>query len=268
VSSAALTLALGAAFLHASWNLLLARARDVQAATAVVLGISAVLVAPVAVVTWDVEWEVWPWALGSAVFELAYFALLAYAYERAELSVVYPVARGLAPVVVITVGIASATAGEIAGVALVGAGVLLVRGLGNPGGRGVFLGALIALCIAGYTLLDDRGIEHANAFAYVQLVVGVPGVVYLAAIWRRRGTDALRSELGWATLAAAGAGTLAYVLVLLALDRAEAGPVAAVRETSVVIAVALAALFLRERVGWARFAGAALVAAGVALLSF
>jgi hypothetical protein len=79
VSSAALTLALGAAFLHASWNLLLARARDVQAATAVVLGISAVLVAPVAVVTWDVEWEVWPWALGSAVFELAYFALLAYA---------------------------------------------------------------------------------------------------------------------------------------------------------------------------------------------
>jgi uncharacterized membrane protein len=58
------------------------------------------------------------------------------------------------------------------------------------------------------------------------------------------------------------------VLVLLALERADPAPVAAVRETSVVIAVALAAVFLRERVGWARLAGAALVAAGVALLSF
>jgi drug/metabolite transporter (DMT)-like permease len=99
-------------------------------------------------------------------------------------------------------------------------------------------------------------------------VVGVPGVVYLAAIWRRRGAPALRSELGWATLAAAVAATLAYVFVLLALDRADAAPVAAVRETSIVIAVALAALFLNERVGRGRLAGAALVAAGVALLSF
>ena len=116
-------LALAAAFLHAGWKLLLARARDVQAATAVVLGLSVVLFAPVAAVTWDVEREVWPWALGSAAFELAYFALLAYAYGRSALSVVYPVARGLAPVLVLAVGIASATAGEIAGVFLVGAGI-------------------------------------------------------------------------------------------------------------------------------------------------
>lgn len=261
-------LALAAAFLHAGWNLLLARARDVQAATAVVLGISVVLFTPVAALTWEVEWEVWPWALGSAAFELAYFALLASAYEHSELSVVYPVARGLAPIAVLAVGIAGATRGEIAGVVLVGAGVLLVWGLRHPAGRGVLLGALIAVCIAGYTLLDDRGIEHASAFAYFELVVGVPGVVYLIAIRRRRGAAALRSELGWATFAAAVAATLAYVLILLALDRAEAAPVAAVRETSVVIAVALAAFFLRERVGWARLAGAALVVAGVALLSF
>ena len=268
MSSAALLLALAAAVLHAGWNLLLARARDVQAATAVVLAISVVLFAPVAAATWDVEWEVWPWALGSAAFELTYFALLAYAYERSELSVVYPVARGLAPVVVLVVGIAGATAGEVAGVALVCAGVLLVRGLRHPEGRGALLGALIALCIAGYTLLDDRGIEHASAFAYFELVVGVPGAIYLAAIWRRRGAPALRSELGWATLAAAVSATLAYVFVLLALHRADAAPVAAVRETSIVIAVGLAALFLGERVGWARLVGAALVAVGVALLSF
>ena len=192
MSSAALMLALAAAFLHAGWNLLLARARDVQAATAVVLGLSVVLFAPVAAVTWDVEWEVWPWALGSAAFELAYFALLAYAYERSELSVVYPVARGLAPVLVLAVGIASATAGEIAGVALVGAGVLLVRGLRQPEGRGVLFGALIAVCIAGYTLLDNRGIEHASAFAYFELVIGIPGL----SISPRSGAGAARRPCG------------------------------------------------------------------------
>lgn len=77
MSGAALLLALAAAVLHAGWNLLLARARDVQAATAVVLGLSIVLFAPVAAETWDVEGDVWPYAVGSGAFELAYIALLA-----------------------------------------------------------------------------------------------------------------------------------------------------------------------------------------------
>jgi drug/metabolite transporter (DMT)-like permease len=268
VTSAALGLALAAAFLHAGWNVLLARAKDVRAATAVVLGTSTVALAPIAVFTWDVDREVIPWAVGSAAFELAYFALLAYAYERAAVSVVYPVARGLAPVLVLLVGIASASAGEAIGVVLVALGIVLVRGLQHPDRRGAALGATIAVCIAGYTLLDDQGIEHADAIAYFELVIGVPGLVYLAAIWRRRGGDALRSELHLATFAAAAAATLAYLLVLLALDLGEAAPVAAVRETSVVIVVALAAICLHERVGRTRLAGAVLVAAGVALLSF
>ena len=190
MTTAALMLALAAAFLHAVWNLLLARADDVQAATAVVLGVSAVAVAPVAALTWDVEREVIPWSLGSAAFELAYFALLAYAYERAELSLVYPVARGVAPVLVLLVGITAASAGEALGVVLVAVGILLVRRVQHPDRRGVSLGAALAVCIAGYTLLDDRGIEHANAIAYLELVVGVPGLLYLALIWRssrRRG---------------------------------------------------------------------------------
>ena len=268
MSSAALALALAAAFLHAAWNLLLARAHDVQAATAVVLGLSTVALAPIAAATWDVERDVVPWAIGSGTFELAYFALLAFAYERAELSVVYPVSRGLAPVLVLAVAIASATALESLGVLLVAVGVLLVGRFRNPDGRGVALGLMLAVCIAGYTLLDNGGIEHANPVAYYELVIGPPGLVYLAVIWRRRGGRALRAELGLATAAAAGAATLAYVFVLAALDLADPAPVAAVRETSVVIVVVLAAIFLHERVGSARLAGAGLVVAGVALLSF
>lgn len=267
MTTAALALALGAAVLHAGWNLLLARARDVQAATAVVLGVSVLVYAPVALVTWDVDADVWPYALGSAGFELAYVALLAYAYQTTELSLVYPIARGVAPVIVLAAA-AAVTFAEGLGVVLVAAGVLLVRGLRRPDRRGVLLGLAIAACIAGYTRLDDTGIEHADPFGYLLLVLGPPSVLYLGWMWRRRGAAGLRRELGPATVAAALASVAAYALVLLALDRAEAAPVAAVRETSVVIAVALAAAFLGERVGPARLVGAAVVVAGVALLSF
>jgi drug/metabolite transporter (DMT)-like permease len=268
MTEAALLLALGAAVLHAAWNLLLGREGDVHAATAVMFLVSVVLLVPVALFTWDVDADVWPWAVGSATFELAYFALLASAYERADVSVVYPVARGLAPVLVLVVGITAARLGEVAGVLLVAAGVALVRGLRSPERRGVAFGAIIALCIAGYTLLDDQGIEHADPFSYFLLVVGVPGVLYTTWVLRWRGRAAVRAALGWMTAAASVAATLAYLLVLAALERADAAPVAAVRETSVVFAVAGGAAFLGERVTTARVAGAALVATGVALLSW
>ncbi len=128
---AALLLALAAAVLHAFWNLVLARAKDVQAATAVIMGLSLAFYAPLALVTWDVEREAIPYIAASTVFELAYVVLLAAAYQRAELSVVYPVARGAAPVLVLVVGaiaLSEATsAAEAAGVVLVGLGILLVR---------------------------------------------------------------------------------------------------------------------------------------------
>ena len=116
----ALALALGAAVLHALWNLLLARERDTEAATAVALiSLVAVLLLPAAL-TWRVESAAVPYVIGSAALELAYVGLLAAAYRRFDLSVVYPVARGLAPVcaLVLTVIVAASwpSAGEVAGV--------------------------------------------------------------------------------------------------------------------------------------------------------
>jgi drug/metabolite transporter (DMT)-like permease len=271
VPTAALLLALAAAGLHAFWNLVIARARDVEAATAVVLALSIVLYAPVAVVTWDVEREVWPYAAASAVLELAYVILLAAAYRRADLSIVYPVARGVAPVLVLLVGVAAlgaaTSAGEVAGVLLVAAGVLLVRGIRVEPGPGVPFGLAIAATIAAYTLVDNRGIEHADPFGYLMLVMTGPALVYLTWVVVARGLAAVRAQLT-VPIALAGAASLgAYALALAALELASAASVAAVRETSIVIAVALAAPVLREKVGVRRLAGAAVVAAGVALLS-
>ena len=91
----ALALALAAAFLHALWNLLLVRENDTEAATAIGLLTVVVALALPAALTWRVEGAAVPYLVGSAALELAYFALLAAAYRRYELSLVYPVARGL-----------------------------------------------------------------------------------------------------------------------------------------------------------------------------
>jgi drug/metabolite transporter (DMT)-like permease len=98
-------------------------------------------------------------------------------------------------------------------------------------------------------------------------VLAPVALVAVPVVAARRGAAALRRELSLPTLAAAAGSFGAYALVLAALRLASAPAVAAVRETSVVIAAALAALFLRERVGPGRLAGAAAVAGGVALLA-
>jgi drug/metabolite transporter (DMT)-like permease len=141
--------------------------------------------------------------------------------------------------------------------------VLLVRGRlrGSLGGLGA--GIVIASAIAGYTVVDRYGIRHANAAPYLMLVMAGPALVYALGIGRARVARALSPVTVLVGAASAGA----YLLVLLALRLASAPAVAAVRETSVVIATALAALVLKERVGPSRLLGAVAVAGGVALLA-
>jgi drug/metabolite transporter (DMT)-like permease len=271
VPASAFALALAAAFLHALWNLLLARSRDPEAATAVALVAAVVVFAPVTALAWDAERAVWPYLLGTAALHLAYFALLAAAYRRAELSLVYPLARGLAPVLVLVVGVAALGVGtsalQAAAVCLVGAGILFVRGLrGDADRTGVAFGLAIAACIAAYTLVDKEGIQHANPITYLEVATALAAAPYVAGVVAAKSRATLRNEIGPATLVAGLAMFGAYALVLAALKLAPAAPVAAVRETSIVIATAGAALVLKERFGPARVVGAVLVVAGVVLL--
>jgi len=266
LSSEALGLALAAAGLHALWNLLLARERDTEATIAVSLVVFIAVLAPLAAATWRVEGAAVPYVLGSGALELAYIVLLAAAYRRFELSLVYPLARGLAPVlalvVVLVVVGASPSAGEIGGVVAVAVGILLVRGF-RRGGRGSALAVAVAGAIAGYTVIDRYGIRHANAAPYLLLVMLGPALAYPLFVERARLAAAARPVAAVIGMASA----VTYLLVLLALRLASAPSVSAVRETSVVIAVVLARVFLREPVGVRRLAGAAIVVAGVALLA-
>lgn len=248
---------------------MLAGARDSQAFAAVVLLVGALVGAPAAVFFWELHAAVWPFVVATSALELAYFILLAYAYDRAELSVVYPLARGLAPVLVLAGAVAFTGAGttprQVGGVLLVGSGILLVRGLRR--GRGALLAVVIACAIASYTVVDKHGVAHASPVVYLELMSVFTGIAYAGFVVATRGGGALRAELSWRSVLA-GVGTFAaYACVLAALQLASAASVAAVRESGVVVATALAAVFLRERVTLWRAGGAALVVAGVALLS-
>jgi uncharacterized membrane protein len=283
VSGGALALALGAALLHATWNVLLAGSRDSVAATGALLAWGAVLLAPLGLLIGGFSGEAVPYVAASAAFELVYFVLLARAYRGGELGVVYPVGRGSAPVVILALAALGLGKGvswlAAVGVVLVAAGVLLLgvrrempgicRYLDKPphgGPRDLLFGLAIGATIAGYTLVDSEGLDHADPLPYLSLIAAVCAATYCGTLLvsgRRRELEAeLRSPRAPLTAAATFG---AYALVLAALELAPAAPVAAVRESSVVMAALMAWAFLGEPL---RVAGPVLVAAGVAAIAY
>jgi drug/metabolite transporter (DMT)-like permease len=270
--AAALLLALAAAVVHATWNLLLSDAEDVHSSSAVALAAGLIIFAPVAALTWRVHAAAIPYIAASSALETIYLALLATGYSVAAMSFVYPIARGSAPVLVLVISVAALGAtvsvGAAVGVLVVAVGIVLVRGVHATGrGRDLVLALSVGGCIAGYTLVDKRGITHANPIAYLELVFAVVAVAYLLGVWKLRGAPALRAAVN-ARSVVAGIGYFgAYALALAALTLASAASVAAVRESSVVMATAWLAITGRERVSYGRMVGAVAVAAGIALVS-
>jgi drug/metabolite transporter (DMT)-like permease len=273
VPLSALALALAAAVLHASWNTATAGAEKSQPTMAVSLAVGGVALVPLVVVIGaGADASVVPYAIGSVAFRLAYLILLATAYERGPLSVVYPVSRGVGPVLVLVVSVGalgvSLSLPQAGAVVLVAAGVVAVSGLGDSArARDVAVACLIGSCIAGYTLVDKEGITHADPLLYLSLITGPTAFLYVALLAVRGGIAPLRAEVRPRVVPIGLAMVGAYGCVLAALELAPAAPVAAVRETSVVIATGMAAAFLRERVGPVRAAGAAAVTAGIVVLA-
>jgi uncharacterized membrane protein len=230
--------------------------------------LSVALAAPFAAVSWSADPSVWPYALASTLCEAVYVLALAAAYRAGEVSFVYPLTRGIAPVLTLGTAVAllghHASAAEIGGVVLVGAGVMLVRG---PGGsadaRALLLVATIAASIAAYTLIDRAGIQRAGALTYFVLVLAGPCIVYPPLV----GFAAIRRELNMLTAAAAVTNLGSFALGLLALRRGAAAPVLAVRSSSIVFATLLAGRVLAERVAPSRVAGSLLAFGGVVLLA-
>jgi drug/metabolite transporter (DMT)-like permease len=268
----ALLLALAAAVVHATWNLLLSGAEDTHSASAVAMVVGTIVFLPVAVIGWRFDSAVLPYVAASSTLELVYLVLLATAYSVAAMGFVYPIARGSAPVLVLVAGavVTGARVSVVAalGVILVAVGIVLVRGLRRSASpRDLALALTVGVCIASYTLVDKHGIVHASPIAYLEVVFALVAVAYGLGVRRARGGAALRAVIGWRTVLAGVGFFGAYGLTLAALRLAPAASVAAVRESSVVIAATALAIGGREELGPARFMGAVAVVAGIALIS-
>jgi drug/metabolite transporter (DMT)-like permease len=232
--------------------------------------------------------------MGSAVLEATYFVLLASAYRRGGLSLVYPLARGSAPLIAVVVGIG--VLGEqlvplaLVGVAFLLAGILLVSRpwqalrTTDPAHRAAIGFALLTgASIAAYSTVDRLGVREAPPWLYgAILAVGSSILTFtVVTIGRRRGwlARAAAPRPGaptglWALGRDAAAGVLsltAYLLVLLAYSIAPLATVAPLRESGIVLAAAWGAIRLREAKGrrdaGSRVAAAALVVIGAALLA-
>lgn len=268
----AIAFALIAALIHATWNLLLARSADTNAALAVAMLVGTLVILPLAVVRWRLDTGALPLVALSAALELAYFWMLARAYRQADLSLVYPIARGLAPVFVLVGSVVilgqQTPAAGIAGVALVAIGVVLVRGLRSPASWvDVAMAVGIACLIAGYTLVDQRGVSYADPLTYLFLIMIIPSVVFAGVLVAGNGGAVRLRAAASRSVLAGGIGVVAaYGLVLAALGMAPAVGVAALRETSIVMATILAAVVLKERVERSRWLGSVVVVAGIALV--
>jgi drug/metabolite transporter (DMT)-like permease len=275
------TAVLGAALLHALWNSVVKNADDKfmsSARVALWTGVVSVVVALAAPAPFVAAL---PYVIASAVAHVVYFLLVGRLYRSADLSVAYPLMRGLAPLV--TTAIAAATLREVpSGVELAGM-LALVAGVATMGLSGLAhgridhatLGAALlnSVVIAAYSVIDGAGARlagpgMAHAFAYNAWADGLTAALYLPVVLALRGRAALVGLAGdparsaFAGLAAFGG----YAIVVWAMTQAPIGAVAALRECSVVFAAIIGVAFLGEPFRRTRAGAVLLIVGGVIAL--
>lgn len=267
-----------AAALHAVWNALVKSNADRLTMMAFVAGSGSLMMAPLTLFVPFPSYEIWKIILLSLALHTGYKVFLVKAYSHGDMGQVYPLARGLAPAMVTLVGFLFL--GEqlpltaTLGIAVVLLGIISLawrRSNGKDGPqshRGVLYAIGTSCFIAAYTLNDGLGGRAAeSASAYVIWLFALDGISIVAiALWRR-GAVLLKPQRAWAIGAAGGAMSIAaYWLVIWAMSITPLGPVAALRETSVVFGALISGLVLKEGLGWRAVAAACVVAAGVVLM--
>ena len=302
----AIVLVLVAAVLHAGWNVLLKTSGDTLSTAVRLQAIGTAVLLPIGIVAWlnigapAVSGTAIALAVVSGLLEAAYFVLLASAYRRGPLSLVYPLARGSAPLIAVVVGIALLDE-RLAPLAIVGVGCLLVgilvvsrpwqalQGAGAAHRGAIGFALATGASIAAYSAVDRLGVRETEPWIYGSILAVVASILTATAVigGRRLGLLAPApvrpspigtspdggSETapqarfgGLARDAVAGVLSLgAYLLVLLAYSFAPLATVAPLRESGVVLAAAWGALRLKESAS-GRDAGTKIAAAGLVVL--
>jgi drug/metabolite transporter (DMT)-like permease len=274
--SLSVTLAvLAAAVTHAVWNAIAHGIKDQTLAFALIgAGGSAVCI-PLVIVAAIPRSASWPYLLASVGIHVFYNLLLMQCYRLGEFSQVYPLARGVSPLVVTILAAIFVhehlALYQVAGVVVVSAGLAFLVFGGRRPGRGAFLAAVgTGLTIAAYTTVDGVGVRaSASPVGYIGWLILLQSlcVPLFAAIRRRDVLVKQPRRILLSGLLAGALSVLAYGLVLWAQTRGALAPIAALRETSVIFGAIIGTLVFREPFGRSRITATLLVVAGIVLLN-
>lgn len=262
-----------AAMLHAGWNVAVRAGSDRRRESALLLGGGVVLAMVLLPFLPALPAVAWPYVLISSLLNGVFFILVAEAYAHGGVALAYPLMRGVAPMLTLitswlVLGEALPALAWVGIAAICGGVVGLARRRGDAAEtRAARVALANAAVISAYTLNDAVGVRLSHTpLTYTLWMFPLSAIPTL--LWLRRSTSLRVPSLVEAARGICGAGASigAYTLVLWAMTRAPVAPVAALRETSILLGVVLARLFLGERPGRRGWGGAVAIAAGAALL--
>jgi drug/metabolite transporter (DMT)-like permease len=267
-----------AALLHASWNAMIKGGSDVLLDTAAIVAGAGLVALPFLFLVPPPAPASWPYILASVATHVAYYFLMINAYRSGDLSLVYPLMRGVAPLLtgllaIAWVGERPGTLGWL-GMALISLGVIALAfrpraGAALHGGRAVAFALANAGVIALYTLIDGTGARlSGNAWSFIVwlfVLDALPFTLFMLTTRRSMFVQSLmrRRSRG---LIGGGLSAGAYAISVWAMTQAPMALVASLRETSVLFATLIGARLLREHLTPRRWAGVAAVVAGVVAL--
>lgn len=275
----ATALVLVAALLHAIWNTLIKFSGERLLVVACMDSVALVFVVAMLGFVALPPAEIWPWIMASAFFELLYRYLLIKAYRVGDLGLVYPLMRGLSPLVVLALTLIFAgevlSPQQIVGIALIPCGMLCLLWHGGGGERLPWsmlpVVALIGLCIGCYTYIDGQALRRwphpLDFLVWITLISAWP--FPLLAISRKRAVFMLFWREQWRLGFSVGFCVLfSYALVLWAMQLGSIAEAAALREVSVILVVLLGMRYLKEPFGGPRLLACGLVLIGMLIMKF
>lgn len=263
------------AALHATWNAIIKAGTDKSLDAALVSAGGAVAALPFLALLPLPLSAAWPFIGVSAILQFAYFQLVAAAYRAGDIGLVYPIMRGVAPLLIVAssgyiLG-ETLSGGALIGVMTICAGILTLAFEARHGSRrAMFLALANACVIASYTYVDGIGARRAgDPISYTLWMALLPPVLLFAWAFSQRGFAAVgrHVRINWWRGLIGGAGSIAsYGIALWAMTKAPVAMVAALRESSILFALVISVLVLKERASPWRYVAGGLIAAGVLVL--
>ena len=267
-----------AAVLHAGWNAVIRRGGDRFQGMLLLTATQGVMAIAMAALVPLPNGIVWVWVLGSGLVHTMYKLFLAAAYQHGDLSRVYPIARGAAPMIVVIVGFYvladTIETKEYVGIGLIGVGVMMMaRGVFSSGESRRLLPLALgsAVCTAGYSILDGLGARVAmDATMFTAWLFIFDAMFFSMYSLISRGTVVFKaSPRAWSIGAFAGVLSLAtYWIAVWAMTVAPIALVAAVRETSVLFAVIIGIVVLKEKASVGKVLAALVIVIGIVIIRF